>query len=200
MIKKIILLLGIILTIIGFILLYKKYLEEKSDKYFENIKIEIESIKENTNENTLNTKDDDKYSEDDYIGIIEIPKINLKKGFLKIDSKYNSIKYNVQVIKGSTFPDTKNNNLILAAHSGNCHICYFDKLYKLNIGDITYIYYKDIKYTYELVFTYEIEKTGKAYIYRDINKNTLTLITCTNNSKTKQTIYILELINKENIK
>ena len=34
-------------------------------------------------------------------------------------------------------------------------------------------------------------------IYRNYEKTTLTLITCTNNDSTTQTIYIAELINKE---
>ena len=32
----------------------------------------------------------------------------------------------------------------------------------------------------------------------DYNKNSLTLITCTRNSSTKQTVYILELADKDN--
>ena len=67
-----------------------------------------------------------------YIAVLEIPKINLKRGFLDINSRYNNVKYNVTVIKGSTFPGEPNNNLILAAHSGVCSICYFDKLFNFN--------------------------------------------------------------------
>ena len=37
-------------------------------------------------------------------------------------------------------------------------------------------------------------KIGKVVIDRDYNKTSLTLITCTHNSKTEQTIYILELV------
>lgn len=134
----------------------------------------------------------------DYIGVLEIPKINLKRGFVDLNSKYNSVKYNVTVINGSTFPDQKSNNLILAAHSGNCYICYFDKLYKLGKNDTAYVYYRNIKYTYKIVDIYEVEKTGTVAIYRDYSKNCLTLITCTRNSNTKQTVYILELTGKEN--
>ena len=44
-------------------------------------------------------------------------------------------------------------------------------------------------------FDTEVEKDGTVAIYRDYNKNCLTLITCTRNSNTKQTVYILEQTN-----
>ena len=74
-----------------------------------------------------------------------------------------------------------------------CDVCFFDKLFNLTIGDKAYINYKNIKYTYSLVSTYEVEKDGTVAIYRDYNKNTLTLITCTRYSNTKQTVFIFEL-------
>ena len=134
-------------------------------------------------------------SQYDYIGTLEIPKINLKRGFLDLNSRYNNVSYNITVIKGSTFPTEENNNLILAAHSGNCSICFFDKLFNLSIDDKAYINYGNIKYTYSLVNIYEVEKDGTVPIYRDYNKNVLTLITCTKYSDTKQTVFIFELNN-----
>ena len=131
------------------------------------------------------------------VAVIEIPKINLKNGFLNLGSRYNDVSYNVTVINGSTFPDQENSNLILAAHSGNCYICYFDKLYKLQNDDLAYISYNNKKYTYKLVKTYEVEKTGKVAIYKDSNKSGLVLITCTRNSDTKQSVYIFDLIDKQ---
>lgn len=133
-----------------------------------------------------------------YIGYLEIPKINLKKGFLDVNSKYNSIDYNVTVIKTSTFPDKPKGNFILAAHSGTATISYFRNLYQLKKGDIARVYYKKKKYTYKIVKIYNQAKTGKLSIYRDYNKTTLTLITCTKDNKKKQTLYILELTKTEN--
>ena len=52
-----------------------------------------------------------------------------------------------------------------------------------------------IKYEYKIVDIYEVEKDGTVAIHRDYSKNGLTLITCTRNSNTKQTVYILEEIN-----
>ena len=103
------------------------------------------------------------------------------------------------MVKQSNYPDVLNGNFILAAHSGNSYLAYFKNLYQLTLGDEAYVIYKNHKYTYKIVNIYQQEKTGKIAIYRDLNKNTLTLITCTKDSKTKQTIYILELESVINI-
>jgi len=132
-----------------------------------------------------------------YIGILEIPNINLKQGFLDINSKYNHVDYNIAIIQTSTYPDVDKGNFILASHSGNSYISYFKNLYKLGVGDYAYIYYNNIKYTYQIVNIYNVEKTGKVAIYRNSNATCLTLITCTKDSDTEQTVYILELTNKE---
>ena len=91
-------------------------------------------------------------------------------------------------------PDVKKGNLILAAHRGNSSVSFFDKLYKLDIGDTASVTYNDKVYTYKLVNTYLEEKDGTIAIYRDETKNTLTLITCTRNDKKTQTVFIFEMI------
>ncbi|MDE5630199.1 MAG: sortase, partial [Bacilli bacterium] len=66
---------------------------------------------------------------DNYIGYLEVPDVKIKRGFVAMDSKYNSVGYNVMLIEGSEMPDVKNGNLILAAHRGNSSVSFFDKLY-----------------------------------------------------------------------
>lgn len=205
--------IGIVIIITGFILGFYEYFQERKNKTFSemnillyeneipenkseietNVEEQIENIEkeESNTEVSFNKKEDTSFN---YIGFLEIPKINVKRGFLDIESKYNNVDDNVTIIRGSTMPDTQNNNLILAAHSGNCSYCYFDKLYKLGNGDKAYISYNGNKYEYKIVNIYEVEKDGTVAIYRDYSKNVLTLITCTRNSDTKQTVYILELI------
>ena len=133
-----------------------------------------------------------------YIGVLEIPKINIKRGFLNINDKGNNVNKNLQVIKGSDMPDVKNGNLIIAAHSGNSYISFCKNLYKLSNDDVAYIYFNNIKYTYKVAGKYDVDKTGKVVIHRDNKKNTLTLITCSQTDKTKQIVYILELESEEN--
>jgi len=132
-----------------------------------------------------------------YIGYLSIPNINLKKGFTDKSSKYNTVSRNVQILGASDYPDKDKGNVILAAHSGNSSVSYFNKLYMLNKGDFAYIEYNNNKYTYKIVDIYTVEKTGKAEIRRNKDVNTLTLITCTKDNKTTQTIYICELVGIE---
>ena len=129
-----------------------------------------------------------------YLGVLEIPKISLKRGFYNTDSKYNSIEYNVSLIPGSSMPDVANGNLMLMAHSGDAYISFFAYLYRLNIGDYAYITYQGTKYKYQIVNIYTVPKTGKVAIHRNYNRTTLTLITCTKNDDTTQTVYIAELV------
>jgi len=221
MLKKIkfknstIMLIGIIIISVGICFGLYEYFVERKNKAFSNMNImlyeseqpkniilddsNIESEEQISDDlDNGDSKDNDSIFEEstyNYLGVLEIPKINLKNGFYDLNSKYNNVDYNVTIINGSTYPDTQNNNLILAAHSGDCNYCYFDKLYKLQTDDLAYIQYKNKKYTYKIVDIYEVEKDGTVAIYRDYDKNCLTLITCTRGSNTKQTVYILEQIN-----
>ena len=133
----------------------------------------------------------------EYIGYLIIPKINLTKGFLDVRSTENDVEKNILVVEGSNYPDTDRGNLILAGHSGTGWKAFFNELYQLEVGDTAYVTYKEKKYVYRISNIYKQPKTGKLAIYRDYDKTTLTLITCTNNDSQTQTIYIAELINVE---
>lgn len=192
--------LGILLLFLGISCLLFTYFKtiksnifnEKNLKYFEEVDI-AETIEEVVDE-TVPEETTTPVINYNYIGYLDIPKINLKRGFVSLNSKYNSISYNVMLIKGSSMPDVKNGNLILAAHRGNSSVSFFDKLYKLNLGDEANITYNDKVYTYKLVNTYLEAKDGTIAIYRDENKTTLTLITCTRGDKKTQTVFIFELV------
>lgn len=129
----------------------------------------------------------------EYIGYLSIPKINLTKGFLDKRSSENDVEKNILVVEGSSYPDIEKGNLILAGHSGTGWKAFFNDLYKLTTNDIAEITYKNKKYTYKITNIYTQPKVGKIAIYRNYDKTTLTLVTCTNNDSTTQTIYIAEL-------
>ena len=133
----------------------------------------------------------------DYIGYLTIPKINLTKGFLDIRSTENDVDKNLLVVEGSNYPDKEKGNFIIAGHSGTGWNSFFNDLYKLNENDTVYVTYKGKKYIYIIKNIYTQPKIGKLAIYRDYTKTTLTLITCTNNDSTTQTVYIAELSNVE---
>ena len=128
-----------------------------------------------------------------YIGYLTIPKINLKKGFLDKRSPDNDVEKNILVVEGSSYPTKEKGNLILAGHSGTGWKAFFNDLYKLNKGDKAIVTYKGKTYTYKITNIYTQPKVGKIAIYRNYDKTTLTLITCTNHDSTTQTIYIAEL-------
>lgn len=184
---------------------YNYYVElrdyNKAQEFLKIRKEEIEEIKVDIDEEEIKEQpkqEEKKTSNYNYIGVLEIPKINIKRGFLNIKDKGNNVNKNLQVIKGSDMPNVKNGNLIIAAHSGNSYISYFKNLYKLSNEDVAYVYFNNIKYTYKVVGKYDAEKSGKVTIHRDNKKNTLTLITCSQTDKTKQIVYILELESEEN--
>ena len=218
--SKVIIIFGVTLFVLGILFLSNNYFSEKRDNayaYMNNLLFEqneilemneevdnIESTSSLENQTDEENKPVEKKEYVDpylkyYIGTLEIPKINLSKGFTDINSKYNTVNKNIQVVETSTYPDVENGNFILAAHSGTSYLAYFRNLYKLSIGDKAYVNYNNKRYTYTIVNIYEQNKTGKIAIYRDRNKTTMTLVTCTKNSRTKQTIYILELTDINNI-
>lgn len=203
------LIVGSLLLIISFILFnYEKILSINSEIY-NNIQANI--YKEKNKNNSLTVNIDVDYITDtneeikkptnnpdiNYLAFLEIPKINLNQGLLPINSLYNNVNYHVEILKISDLPDKINGNFILAAHSGTSSIAYFRNLYKLKLDDLASIIYNNKKYTYKIVNIYNQTKKGSLNIYRDTNKTTLTLITCTKDDKTNQTVYILELIGVE---
>lgn len=184
---------------------YNYYVElrdyNKAQEFLNIGKEEVEEVKVDIDEEEIkeqSKQEEKKTFNYNYIGVLEIPKINIKRGFLNIKDKGNNVNKNLQVIKGSDMPNVKNGNLIIAAHSGNSYISYFKNLHKLSNDDVAYVYFNNIKYTYKVVGKYDAEKSGKVTIHRDNKKNTLTLITCSQTDKTKQIVYILELESEEN--
>lgn len=163
------------------------------ESFFEEVDKEIiEDIKEDSPTTTTSNKID--YN---YIAVLEIPSISLKRGLVIPDSYYNNVNYNVQIIEHSTMPDITNGNLILASHNGSSYISFFKKLYKLKENDKIYVYYQGYKYEYSLNKSYDTPKDGNIEIYRDHDKTTITLITCKKNTKDTQVVYIGYLTNKE---
>ena len=156
-----------------------------------------EEVKVETTENKDNaTKEEDKDNKEviNYVGILRIPKINLKRGLVDRKSKYNDIKYNIMIHDKSTDPDVYGGNFILLAHSGNSNISFFKNLDKLKLNDAVYLDYNGKTYEYKLINIYDIEKTGKAIIKKNTKNSTITLITCRSNTN-RQIVLIGELIN-----
>lgn len=195
--------IGAIITLIGGFFISYNYIESQkimAYDYMANAFYDGDQVTVAENENNQTEEKKEGLSGEitnDYIGYLNIPKINLTKGFLDNRSSENDVEKNILVVEGSNYPDVDKGNFILAGHSGTGWKAFFNDLYKLSAGDTAKITYKDKTYTYQITNIYKQPKTGKLAIYRNYDKTTLTLITCTNNDSTTQTIYIAELINKE---
>ena len=201
--QNIIAAIGAVIVLIGGFFLSYNYIQAKkivaydymANAFYDGTKVEIVEGEEQREELEEVALPEEVTNE--YIGYLNIPKINLTKGFLDVRSTENDVEKNILVVAGSNYPDTKKGNLILAGHSGTGWKAFFNDLYKLTNGDVAYITYKGKKYTYQIVNIYKQPKTGSIAIYRDYEKTTLTLITCTNWDSTSQTVYIAELVNVE---
>ena len=196
---------GVILIISGIPLLLSNYIKEKRDVVFSEMNLalseintrDIENVEEEpaVEEPTEEVKEDNNnYTYEEYLGVLDIPKINFYKGFYSKTSSLNNVQFNLFVLKESDYPDVVNGNLIIAGHSGNYNNSYFNDLYKLSIDDTVTVHYQGKDYIYKITKIYNEKKTGTVRILRNRNKTSLTLITCTNGDNYHQTIYIAELI------
>lgn len=129
-----------------------------------------------------------------YYGVLEIPRIGLKRGFYNVGSRYNNIESNVTMVEGSVSPSEGNGNLILMAHSGDSYISFFAYLYRLGVGDDCYITLSGVTYHYQIVDIYDVNKSGLMVLDWNPNNRNLTLVTCTKDSDTLQTVYVAEYI------
>lgn len=165
----------IIILLVGVTIIIVSYYQIKTDK--------IKSTK--AVEALLENKIDDNYEEKyKYNAIIEVPSINLKRGILDIDSKYNNAKYNIELVKET------NNTIVLASHNGNSYNSFFGSLHNLELGD-TINYYKDNKqYKYIYSDSYEIKKDGYADLYYKNDRNSIILITCKDGTDDAQVVHI----------
>ena len=201
---------GFFFLIVGLIVFVSTPLKKLKGEVFEEMRLAIFELNINknnttinnvntenltvTNENTEVAEENDKKANYSYIGELSIPKIKLRRGFVSKESRYNNIEYNITIANEADYPDVPMGNFILMAHSGNAYISFFDKLYRLEIGDEASVSYNAVTYNYRLTKIYNQAKTGTVAIYRDVTKKTLTLITCTHNDDYNQTIYIFEEI------
>lgn len=205
--QNIVIALASIFIIIGGFFLSYNYIQSKKIKaydYMANVFYEDttkgnKEDKEKKNNKQPKTIPQTENTTTGYIGYLEISKINLNKGFYDITSSENDVEKNIYVSPTSSYPDKEKGNLIIAAHSGTGWKAFFNELYQLNTGDQVNVLYKNKRYIYKINKIYKQEKTGKIAIYRDYEKTTLTLVTCTNNDSKTQTVYIAYLEKQEEI-
>ena len=192
--NNIIVLLSIILiTICLFIKINDSYRQVKEERNEQNAINELIDKKVDTTiENkvklsrNMNNKTNNKYN---YIAVLETPKIGLKRGLVMATKNFKSINYAVSIDNNSKFPD-EIGNFILYAHSGNSKMSYFDNIKKLTNNDVVKVYYENVWYTYQIFDKYEITKGTNLKIYNDGKNKYITLVTCSQEDKSKQIILL----------
>ncbi len=197
--NRTIVIIAFIAIIGGILIISYDYLLGKKERAYQEISISLfNENQDNTPQNIEETEEpEEEYvptpNPNGYLGILTIDKINLQQGFYDKDNEHNNVSENLTFLAPSNYPDEKNGNVILVAHSGVTRIAYFRNLYQLKVGDTAKIEYKGHLYTYKIDNIYNETKDGNVTVYRDTNRQTLTMITCTKNDDTKQTIYIAYL-------
>lgn len=196
--------LGKILVIIGLLVIafyytYNKSIESKDNDDMNNYIEETSITEEMESQINEETKVSDIQSDSNivYTAVLEIPKINLKRGVVDSTRNFKSINYAISVDNNSNYPNEKG-NFILYSHSGNSSIAFFHKLNKVEIDDDIYVYYNGTKYHYVVYEKYDIEKTGKAKIISKKDNNYITLITCNQSKKGYQIVVLGKLIDTVN--
>ncbi len=178
--------IGLILVILGHYYFCSYVLKEVNEmkNYEPKVEINYKANDKNNKEkkqivgNTLKVD-----TSNDYLAIIEIPKISLRRYLYDINSKENDVDKNIEVLKDSDMPNIQGGNLILAGHNGNTAVGHFRNLHKLVLNDEIIIYYNNSKYVYKISKIYDVLKTGSVAIKRDKSKSTITLITCLGNDR-----------------
>ena len=140
----------------------------------------------NINNNKKNNK---------YISVLEIPKINFKRGLYKKNSPKSELSKNIIFLDTSDMPDKNNSKVIIVGHSGAPSNAYFKNLYKLKLKDSINLYYKKKVYEYKVSDIYEIKKNGTLALESNKDNKTLTLVTC--KGMDKQIVIISTLIKEK---
>lgn len=151
-------------------------------------------IKNNNNEIDIKNNN---VSKEEYIAVLQIPKINFKRGLYKENSPENKLSKNIIFLDSSDMPNKDNSKVIIVGHSGAPSNAYFKNLYKLNFKDKLILYYDNYKYIYEVSDIYEIKKTGNLALESNKGVKTLTLVTC--KGLDKQLVIVSTLTKEEKL-
>lgn len=178
-----------------------KYYNEKNINEFEKTSVEV-FIKETVKRKEVDKEKKTKSKANEvinYIAVLEIPKINLKRGLVDPNSPRNNVGDNIQIIKPVSMPDEEDSTFILASHSGSSRVAFFNRLNELSKHDDVFVYYKGYKYRYRIKENYNTKKTGSILVNKSDNESVIILTSCSP-SNTMQLVYIGILEGKEIIK
>lgn len=187
-------LLGI--TLISLKIYSNDYLDKQEDKAIQEFLDYKPDTTVKVDNSTTTIKEEKETVTYNYIAVLEIPKINLKRGLFPINDKNNNVDKNVEILKNSDMPNVTNGTLALAGHSGNSRIAYFRRLYKLKENDQVFIYYQNEKYIYQVSKIERQDKDGTISFTKTKDTTELILTTCDQQNKGKQIVVVAKLVDK----
>ena len=198
---SILIMIGVFFIFLGsYYLIYNQYNNEKQDSINDGLIEDYFKVEDEIIETPQKEIEEEKHvpkEKIDYIAVLEIPKIKLKRGIVEKNSSYNNVNRNIYTLKETIMPDEEDNShIMLASHSGNSYISYFKNLNKLNLNDEVYFFYKNNKYVYKVIKKYEVEKTGTVKLSKK-NSSDITLITCVSGTN-NQIVLVANLESIEN--
>lgn len=169
----------------------KKFILESSPKTnsdainkIEKLKNNDESLKQTFNrkikeQNTIDIKSDDItgiISNDNIIGILEIPKLDVNVAILE-GTDDRALKYTVGYYPGTAKPG-ESGNCVLLGHRNYVYGHYFRHLDKLQLGDTVIIRTIDNDYTYTVSDSFVV-KPEDTWVLKQNTNFEITMITCT---------------------
>lgn len=153
---------------------------EKSEKISDSLSYNYHTLKLYSTPNSDDYNDlygSNFYTENFIIGEIAIPSLNISYPiFSMLDD--DTLKVAPCIFYGKMPPES--GNLCIAGHNYN-NDQFFSLIYKLNEGDLIYIYdVNNNEYVYSVFSNYEVKTDDFSPIYLNDYQNELTLITCNN--------------------
>ena len=160
--------------------LYSTYEKNKLIKNYE----AFQSISYESNSNTVSNDDinfsgediSDSNKSENILGIINIPKIDLKAPIGKGTDK-ETLKYSVGHFDKTSMPGEIGNCCIIG-HRSYTYGEFFNRLDEINIDDVIVIDRNSNKYTYKVIEKFVVNPED-TYVLDDSKDYQLTLITCT---------------------
>lgn len=120
--------------------------------------------------------------------VIELPTIKLKQVVNKANADFSNLNNSLVYYKNNNYEK----KIIIFGHSGMGYGTYFNKLDRLNINDIAYLYINNKKISYYVNDIFKVSKE-EIDVLKNEKKSILLLITCDKYDKNKRLIVKLGL-------
>lgn len=154
--------------------LYTNYRVEKSNN---DIVETYENLIENSIKEDKNKKLDSDKLPENIIGVLKIPKIDLKVA-VQEGTDMETLRYAVGHFKETSMPG-EDGNFAVAGHRAYTYNKFFSNLDKIQTGDSIEVLNNDGLHTYKVTSSEIVEPEQVEVLESNLNEKSITLITCT---------------------